>query len=132
MQRVRQTLAPERRVVRETQPAGLGELPIGIGKAVRYVDATRLDADALPVADGIQRREQLGGHPAGFFQDCAGDVLVDVAVARQRSQPLKFGDMTQYEVEFPDGRTVVGHDLSLGRFEWSDAAARDRPGSGLR
>jgi len=62
------------------------------------------------VADAVERRQYVGGEPAGFFQHGRGDVTVEIAVVAGLHGGLKPSTVVEGEQHVVD-RRAVGHGI---------------------
>ncbi len=67
---------------------------------------------ALPVAHGIERGQNPGGDLAGFFQYGAGEIAVEIVIARNpgAADPQH---VMQHKLDIPDRGGIGGHGVSL-------------------
>src|ERR1700689_1205208 len=67
------------------------------------------------VADAVERRQHVGGEPAGFFQHGWGDIAVEIAVVAGLPCSLKPGAVIEGQQHVVDRRAVShGIRASLG------------------
>jgi hypothetical protein len=91
-------------------PAALGILPIGVPEARRRAHNAVFKYRRLPVADGVQRRQHIGGQLAGFLQDGIDQIGGGGFENRQGRDAVEADDFVQHEAHVPDGGVIGNHD----------------------
>ena len=105
--RVRQRLAAEVGRRGETVPAGGGPGGVGLLPAGRRRHLAVLERRAELVADGIERRDHVGGEFAGFFQHGVDGRLVEIAVKPIRQRGREAGGVLERESDVGNRRAVA-------------------------
>ena len=114
--RHRQSLAAEILRSRHRIPAGFRPAPVGVRPARRGGHLVVGELDAVLVADPVERRQHVGGEPAGFLENSRGNVVVEVAVVTGLHGLFEAGAVLEGKHHVAD-RCAVGH----GNTQWARA-----------
>ena len=89
-------------------PAGGGPGGVGLFPTRRRGDGAVLERGAELIADPVERRDDLAGEAAGFFQHLIDHLLVEIAVKPFRQRGFQAGGMFKREGDVGN-RGAIGH-----------------------
>ena len=115
VERVRQRLAAPFGGRGEAVPAGRRPGAIGLLPAGRRGHRAVLERRAVAVADGVQRRDDVGCEPAGLREHRVDDVFAEVAVEAGGERLRKACPVLERKGDVGD-RRPIGHGATLKHF----------------
>ena len=106
----------------ESDPAGIGELAIGLAEAAGRPHHAIFEDGAVEVAGVVERRQLGGREPAGLVEHRVTQIVGALLEARQGGELAPAGDVPHDEAHVVQGRVEILHVLLRRRVD--DALCR--------